>query len=259
VGPGARGRRRLRRSLRLGLAVLLALVPAPAAAATADGPGLVTGMEAAWARVSAYTARFLRQEVVGGVLRPAEEARLKYQRPGRIYLRWLAGPPAGRQILFVPGRDGDRALVHEPGLPARLFTVLLAPDSPRVLRESRHPITDIGLGRLVELIAGDVRRAQGRGDLSASDEGVRREAAGTVRRVVLVLAGGVGAGYHAARVVVDVAVDHGLPVEVALHDAGGERLAWYAYRDLVLDAALTEEDFDPDNPAYGFPRWRVAL
>src|SRR3989442_14793793 len=49
------------------------------------------GMEAAYARAHGYTARFVRQEVVDGELRPPEEAPPKLRRPGLIHLRWGAG------------------------------------------------------------------------------------------------------------------------------------------------------------------------
>src|SRR2546425_12925576 len=96
------------------------------------------GMEAAYARVHGYTARFVRQEVVDGELRPREEAFLKFRRPGLIYLRWVAGPPGGRQILFVPAKNHDRVVVRYPGLFTSLAPLLIAPHDPRVLRESRH-------------------------------------------------------------------------------------------------------------------------
>lgn len=112
-------------------------VAAPSAAA--DLPALLLAMETAYAGVTDYTARFSRQEWVGGALRPREEAFLKFQRPGRVYLRWTAGLPKGREILYVPGRDADRILVHQPGALSGFFTLVMAPDHPRVLKESRAP------------------------------------------------------------------------------------------------------------------------
>src|SRR2546422_7445749 len=122
----------LRKSLiRATTAMLLVLGIASRAAAGDEPAQLLFGMEAAYARVHGYTARFVRQEVVDGELRPREEALLKFRRPGLIYLRWVAGPPVGRQILFVPGKNHDRMLVREPGLFTSLATIVMAPDSPR--------------------------------------------------------------------------------------------------------------------------------
>ncbi|MEK7445654.1 MAG: DUF1571 domain-containing protein [candidate division NC10 bacterium] len=43
-----------------------------------------------------------------------------------------------------------------------------------------------------------------------------------------------------------------------LFDDGGRRVAEYAYRELRLNPPLSPLDFDPANPAYGFPRWRLS-
>src|SRR2546426_12637444 len=105
-----------RKSLIRAPTAMLFVLGSPSRAAAGEEPArLLLGMEAAYARVQGYTARFVRQEVVDGELRPREEALLKFRRPGLIYLRWVAGPPVGRQILFVPGKNHDRMLSASPG------------------------------------------------------------------------------------------------------------------------------------------------
>jgi uncharacterized protein DUF1571 len=252
------------RFIRAGIATLLALgavvlVGASRAAAGPDPAQLLLGMEAAYARVTRYTALFVRQEVVGGVPRPREEALLKWERPGLLYLRWTAGPPAGREILFVPGRDDGRMLVREPGLLRRFATIVMAPDSPRVLEESRHPVTDIGIGRLIDLVLSDTRRAAQAGELTVHDHGMARGPGGLERRLEAVFPRGRERGYAGHRLVLMLAADSGLPVRAIVHDRDGGVIADYAYRDLDLDAELTAADFDAANPAYGFPRWRWRL
>jgi outer membrane lipoprotein-sorting protein len=46
--------------------------------------------------------------------------------------------------------------------------------------------------------------------------------------------------------------EHGLPLLQLATDESGAVVERYAYRDLVLNPALTDADFDPDNPAYDF-------
>ncbi len=232
-------------------------VAAPAGAA--DLPALLLGMEAAYARVADYTARFSRQEWIGGQLRPPEEALLKFQRPGRVYLRWTAGPPKGREILYVPGRDADRILVHQPGALSGFFTLVMAADSPRVLRESRHPVTDVGIGRLVELIVANVKRGLERGELTLVNHGVGQEAGRRVRRIEGVWPRDRAKGYYSYRAIAVIDAEWGLPVEVAIFDWDDRMVADYAYRDLRLNPGLSASDFDPANPDYSFPRWRLPL
>jgi hypothetical protein len=239
--------------------IALVLTLAPAVSVRAAEPlALLEPMATAYARVQRYTARFVRQEVVDGALRPREEALLKWERPGRIYLRWTAGRPAGREILFVPGQNGGRMLVREPGLLASLATIVMAPDSPRVLEESRHPVTDIGIGRLIDLILDNARRAAAAGELTTRDlsSAVGPEGAGL--RVEIVLPASADRGYYCRRLALAIGESSGLPVRAVVYDWADRMVAEYAYLDLKLDPSLAARDFDPTNPDYGFPRWKIS-
>jgi len=235
-------------------AALVVLAPT-AVAALEIGP-ILGRMESAYADIQSYTARFVREERVGETVKPREEVFLKFQRPARIYLRWITGPARNREILFVEGRDAGNVLVHEPAGIARLFTLVIAPDSPRLLKEGRHPVTDVGLGRLVELIVGNARRARARGDLVVHGLADGQTGRG-VRRLDLVFPRDPGKGYYCHRAVVAVDPVTGLPVQATIIDWDDRQVASYEYRDLKLNVDLTALDFDAGNPAYGFPRWRV--
>jgi hypothetical protein len=239
-----------------GLALLALAVAWPARAG--EPLASLARLAAAYASVQGYTARFERQEVVAGELRPREEILLKFRRPGLMYLKWVAGPPRGREILFVPGRDDGRMLVREPGLFTRFATIVMAPDSPRVLEESRHPVTDIGIGRLIDLIMDNARRAAARGELVVRDLGPGSEPDGPVRRLEAILPRDPARGYYCYRIELSVAEASGLPVRAVIHDWSDRVVAEYAYRRLRLDPPRDPADFDPANPSYGFPRWRVS-
>jgi hypothetical protein len=240
--------------LMMALAVVL---PGQAmAAADAGAVASLEAMEPAYARVTAYTARFIRQELVGDRLRPREEALLKFQRPQRFYLRWIAGPPAGREMLYPVDAEG-RVLVHEPRLLTRWFSAVLEPDSAHVLKESRHPVTDIGIGRLVTLILDNARRALREGGLDIVDRGVITDGGRPERRLELVFPRAPEAGYYAHRALVGIDVDTHLPVTATIFDGQGRLIEDYAYRDVRLNPPLTALDFDAANPEYRFPQWRV--
>lgn len=265
--PGARlaliaaVRRRLSgfrgRLARCGLGLLLVAGLGEPVASPAAEPrellALVASMESAYAGVIDYTARFGRREVVAGQRRPHEEADLKFQRPGRIYLRWTSGPAAGREILFVGGRDGDRLLLHEPGFISGRFTIVMAPDHRRVLAESRHPITDVGFGRLIDLIAREVRRGLAAGEVQLTELGT--DPVG--RRIELSFPADPARGYYCRRFAGTLRA--GLPVRATVHDFGDHVVAEYSYDDVRLNPGLTAGDFDPANPKYAFPRVRLPL
>jgi outer membrane lipoprotein-sorting protein len=235
-------------------ALLLGSAPPPAAGDPAAlAVALVEAMETAYAPITSFTARFVRQERIGGDLRPPEEVALKWQRPGRIHMRWIAGPPTGRQIIFVPGRDDDNVLIREPGILTRLVTVVTAPGSPDVMKQSRHPITDVGFGHLIELIGATVRRAAGRGELTL----IEHERPSGGRTLEVRLPRDPRQGYYCYRAVVTIDDETRLPVAIAVYDWDDRLVERYEYRDLAIDPPLTAADFDPGNPAYGFPTWRV--
>jgi hypothetical protein len=237
----------------------VALLTASAQPARGQVPEtLLSGMAVEYARVERYTARFVRQEMIDGTLRPREEALLKFQRPGLLYLRWVAGPPAGREILFVPGRHDNRMLVREPGLLTSLATIVMAPDSPRVLEESRHPVTDIGVGRLVELILDNARRAATAGELLVRDLGAVTEPDGPGRRIEVVLPRRPERGYYCHRLDLIVAAGTGLPVRATVYDWDDRMVADYTYLDFMANPPLTALDFDAANPEYKFSRWKIV-
>ena len=221
-----------------------------------DGP-LPGQMKAAYARIQDYTAHFVKRERINDKLRDTEDIKLKFSEPGRIYMRWVGPYVAGREILFVKGRDQDRALIHEPKFPSSLITIVTPPDSPLVLQESRYPITDVGLGRLIELLAIHVDRAVRRGELATREiPAVGASGPAKSERRLELMTPKTAAGYIAHRAVVTIDLGTRLPVAVELFGAKDELLASYTYKDLVVNPGLTDRDFDPTNTQYTFPTTR---
>jgi uncharacterized protein DUF1571 len=245
--------------VRLAFTALLVMALPLTASAEHTPTQLILGMEAAYASVDGYTTLFARQERIGDRLRPREEALLKFQRPGRLYLRWISGAPKGREILYLPGENDGKLLVHEPGVVSGRFTLLLAPDSARVLAESRHPVTDIGIGKVVERVVAEVTRGLRKRELRLSDAGESAGSGRRVRRVEIVPLAFATGEYYAHRTIVEIDLRSGLPVALTALDAADRLVAWYGYDQVQLDAELRPLDFDPDNPEYRFPRWRLPL
>jgi outer membrane lipoprotein-sorting protein len=217
-------------------------------------------MKAAYAGIQDYTARFVKRERIKDRLRDAEDIQLKFREPGQIYMRWMGPDAPGREILFVKGRDQDRALIHEPKFPSSLITILTRPDSPLVLQESRHPITDVGLGRLIDLLASHTHRAITRGELATREvPAVGPSGPAKAERRLELITPKTATGYLAHRAVVTIDSATRLPVAVELFGASDELLASYTYKDLIVNPGLTDRDFDPTNPQYTFPTMRFPV
>jgi outer membrane lipoprotein-sorting protein len=211
------------------------------------------------AGVTDYTAVMVSQERIGEVLQPVERVQVKFQRPFRVYMRWIDGPSKGREGLYVAGAHNGKFLVYEPKGIQRLFTTALDPADKRVMEKSRHPVTDMGIGRLLEIIQENTGRATRQGVLRVVDRGPGEIGGRRVRQVEGVLPQDPGAGYYAYRVMLAFDEDHSLPIRIVAHDWQNRLVEDYTYVDLRLNPGLNGKDFDPANPEYGFSSWKLQI
>ena len=106
---------------------------------------------AALQKVQDYEAVFFKRELVSGKLQNQKIMLRLREEPFSVYMKFIE-PSAGREILFVEGRNQNQLRVHEAaGLSSLVGTISLAINSPSVMAENRHPITDVGMRRLLEL------------------------------------------------------------------------------------------------------------
>ena len=241
-----------------GLATLgpfLVLVYAASVAVAEEPSGLFTQvldeMRQAYGRVDHYTATFLLQERVDRELGPNQRLLLKFKKPLKIYLRWLQGKHEGRQALYPAGVDGNELWVRLPLLVGAV-TVSLDPQSPRARKDSRHAITDVGIGKLLDLISENASRGLQRGELTVEDRGQHAPFDRPAQRYILHFPTDPTKGYYCMTALIDVDRDYQLPVYAEIFDWHNQLIERYGYRDIRINPGLTDADFDPKNPAYGF-------
>jgi hypothetical protein len=148
---------------RTALAILLgvAATTRPASAQTGGSPAapaehplkaairLAEQSREAASEMKDYRAVFTKRELVGGKMY-ASEMQMKFRKePFSVYLRFTNPEHAGREALFVEGRNENKMLAHDTGLKAIVGTVALDPQSPTALAEARYPVTRIGIENLV--------------------------------------------------------------------------------------------------------------
>jgi hypothetical protein len=208
-------------------------------------------MKQAYDRIDHYTAIFLLQERVDRELGLAQRLELKFKKPLKIYLRWLEGKHEGRQALYPAGVDGNELWVRQPVLMGAV-TVSLDPHSPRAKKGSRHAITDVGIGRLLDFIRDNTSRGLQRGELTVESGGQRLTFDRPTQRYVLHFPADPAKGYYCKTAIIDVDREHRLPIYAEVFDWHDQLIERYGYLDLRLNPGLTDEDFDPKNPIYGF-------
>jgi hypothetical protein len=215
--------------------------------------------ERRYAAVEDYTAVMLSIERLGDDLIPEKRVLLKFQRPFSVYMRWIAGPGKGRQGLYIAGRNDGRFTIAEPEGIARFFAASLEPTDPRIMELSRHPVTNMGIGRLLEIVGANARRGIRERALQWQDHGSVMVAGRATRHVEGILPRDPAAGYYAYRVSLFFDDAHGLPIRVMTYDWQDRLVEDYTYTELVLNPGLTARDFDLANPEYRLSRWRIRL
>lgn len=104
------------------------------------------------AKLKDYEGTLTKKELIGNQL-VTQVMQIRVRRePFSVYLKYAA-PNEGREVIFDQGQDAQNLLVHEgAGLKSLAGTLTLPIRDPRVMAEARHPVSDLGLERLAELV-----------------------------------------------------------------------------------------------------------
>ena len=72
--------------------------------------------------------------------------------PRSIYLKFQQ-PSAGREAIYIAGRNNGKVLAHDVGLNRLLAgTLHLDPNGGRAMEDCRHPISEAGIGPLLKTL-----------------------------------------------------------------------------------------------------------
>lgn len=233
---------------------LVAIVMGPLAASVgspADFMRVLDEMERAYARVDHYTATFLMQERIDGELETPQLIALKFKKPFRVYMHWIEGPNKGRKALYPAAPNSDKLLVRVPIFLGPI-TLRLDPHGSLAMKGRRHPITDIGIGRLLDLITENIRRGFSKGKLRVEDRGGHPMFDRPAHRYWIDSPADLSTGYAGMSAIIDVDREHRLPIYAEIFDRENQLIERYGYLNLQLNPGLTDADFDPKHPEYGF-------
>jgi hypothetical protein len=180
--------------------------------------------------------------------------------PRSIYFKFQE-PYRGREAIYVEGRNSGKILAHDVGFTKLLAgTMELEPTSPRAMEENRHPISDAGIGALIDTVA---RRWAA--ELRPDEAILLFNPNMTIgpRRCLMVESvhprHEPEFQFHKVRLYIDSELN--LPIRFEGYDwpreEGGpvDLLEEYSYIDLKLNPGLGEIDFDIANRQYSFGRF----
>lgn len=211
----------------------------------------------ALADVTDYQAAIARRELVGNEL-VVETMQMKFrEEPFSVYLLF-GGQNAGREVLYVAGRNNNKLLAHEgSGLTSFIGTISLAPDSPQVLKQSRHMITEIGLRNMVSAV---ITRWEEESQYGECEVKYYHNAKLNDRECLAIEAIHPRPRrqfkFHISRLYIDKETDFGIRVENFgfPQQPGGPPvlIEEYTYSNLKINVGLKDIDFDRRNPQYKF-------
>ena len=77
---------------------------------------LLDEMDSSYSRVNDYVGVFHKQERIGGKLDEGETALFKFQKPFKVYMKFIDGPSKGTEALYAEGSYENKLLVRRGGI-----------------------------------------------------------------------------------------------------------------------------------------------
>jgi outer membrane lipoprotein-sorting protein len=222
---------------------------------------VVADCKARYETVEDYTCTFFKRERIDGSLYTPHVMTVKARtKPTSLYFKFLQ-PYAGREAIYVQGQNHGKIVAHDVGL-ARVVagTMHLDPKGDMAMEENRHPVTEAGLGAMIDTV-----KARWDSELHPGESIVlfHPNARVSERPCLMVETihpkPGPGFLFHKVKFYVDKEL--GLPVRFEAYDwpkstgVEPELMEEYTYTNLRLNVGLKDRDFDPANKQYSYGRF----
>ena len=208
--------------------------------------------------VNDYEAEFTKRELIGRkLLKTTMKLKLRHE-PFSVYLKFL-DPSAGREVIFVEGRNKGNLSVHEVGIRSIVGTLSLLPTGPDAMADNRHPVTMIGMQNLLDKIItqweaegklGDVKTQKyPEAKLPSGEECVAYESLHPTQRNQF--------KFHITRLWIEKKTGLAIRLEQLGFPPAADKappiVEEYTYSKIKTNVPLGDRDFDIKNPGYAFP------
>ncbi len=181
--------------------------------------------------------------------------------PTQEHLRQVPAAFPRREAIYIVERNNGKVLVHDVGLNKLLAgTLRLEPTAGRAMEDCRHPISEAGIGPLL-----DTLQTRWSSELDPSDSVVvfRNDQTVGTRRCTMIETTHPHQQpeFMFCRVRLFIDDELGLPIHFEAYDwpsspqAPAEIVEEYTYSDLRLNVGLSDLDFDVSNGNYAFGRF----
>jgi outer membrane lipoprotein-sorting protein len=213
---------------------------------------LLTKAKDSYDNLQDYIAEIHKQVHKHGELEKDELTVIKFQKPFKLYLKWLTGKNEGAELLYVEGENDNKMLVHKKIL-FGTRTLKLDPDGFWVRKFSRHSIKDAGFGGIINRSYAQFAEAKKNNEVltvSCSMEEVNGRL--THKVAFAVSPHGRHNGYYCRSAIEYFDAENFLPVKVIFWLWEDDEAESFTFNNVKLNVGLNGEDFDKDNKDYNF-------
>ncbi len=206
--------------------------------------------------VSDYTCTLVKQERIGGALKPEQEIQVKFlDQPFSVAMNWTKNSPIGDRILYVEGRHDDKMIVRPKSGILQMLTggsVRRKPDGADAMRNTLRPVNLFGFNRGMRELIAVYEAAEQAGELDQRFGGFA-EVAGRPT-VVLERYLPPREDYPAAKTLIYIDREHLVPICIEGYDWDDRLTCRYLYKDVQFNVGLTEDDFLPEAVGIKVPK-----
>ena len=204
------------------------------------------GLERYDSSVRDYTCLFIKQERIGGQMRPAQHVRVKFMdKPFSVAMEWTRNIPLGDRVIYIKGENNGMMLIRPKGIWKNLLgTVARDPESKQVMANTLRPVTQFGFRRSLESLLEVYELSEKRGEAVNTFEGygeIDGQKVFVLQRMLPARE-----DYPAKKTRVYIGVETLAPLGVDGWDWDDQLFCSYRFQDVKFNAGLTATDFTPE-------------
>jgi hypothetical protein len=186
-----------------------------------------------------YRARLTKTERIKGEVRPAQTIEVLVCRaPHAVRMEYVAGPKAGRRVVWRQDRRPTEILAREGGL-LGLTSLWLDSSGGLARGDTNHAVSEIGFAHVLEVMERDLANGKAHGGHVRKDLG--RDASGLYRIEWVAPAG--ASGLYARRTRFGIDMNLRIPVDIEVFDSQGF-LERYEYKNVRAKQVCKPSDLD---------------
>lgn len=204
----------------------------------------------AYSKINDYTCSFSKKEAVNGYFVDERNIELKFMKGPRIYMKWTEGELLGMEAIYAGEETDKKLVVHGTGGLLSPLTLRIEPAGSAALSKSRHPITEVGIGFLINEVERNYQMAKQNKQGSVTCMG--RTSINAHAAIYVKARLPEGSGYYGPDIDIYFDETSHLPILLRMRDLAGNMLEEYSYENMRINTGLKKTDFDPNNPTYGF-------